>query len=119
MPPGVARIFATGDDGQDEIIARYLIARGVPAALIDLDPDGHRTRASMENAAAIGIEGIEDAIICTQRYPMNQRPALRQSFDRSHKFDRHRGVDRRRSPVALVRRLNAGRARAFSSNDRG
>lgn len=61
----ITRVFASGGGGQDEIIARYLIARGVPTGVIDLDPDGHRTRASMENAAS---HGIRDAIVCTQRY---------------------------------------------------
>jgi SanA protein len=76
----VETLFASGGDGQDEIIARYLIDRGVPAAKIVRDPAGHRTRASMENAAAIGIE---DAIICTQRY--HQARAIA--------WARHEGID--------------------------
>lgn len=76
----VRRIFASGGGGQDEIIARYLIARGVPADVIALDPAGHRTRASMENAAA---RGITDAIVCTQRYHQA----------RSIAWARHEGID--------------------------
>jgi SanA protein len=76
----VRTIFVSGDGGQDEIMATTLIERGVPAASIVRDREGHRTRATMENAAAIGIR---DAIVCTQGY--HQARAIA--------WARHEGID--------------------------
>ncbi len=61
----VHRIFVSGDAEQVEIMATTLIERGIPAASLLRDGEGHRTRATMKNAAAIGIR---DAIVCTQGY---------------------------------------------------
>jgi len=67
----VQRIFLSGasepDVGYDEpgAMAAWLEARDVPATAIILDRLGHRTAATMANAASIGIR---DALVCTQDY---------------------------------------------------
>jgi SanA protein len=61
----VQNIFVSGDGKQDEVMARTLVDRGVPADRVIRDGDGHRTRTTMMNARA---HGIRDAIICTQRF---------------------------------------------------
>jgi vancomycin permeability regulator SanA len=63
----VTDIYVSGNGGEDEdgVMARWLVGGGVPAEHIIRDGRGFRTRATMENARAIGIH---DAIICTQRF---------------------------------------------------
>lgn len=61
----VQTVFVSGDQPQSELMERSLIERGIPAAAIVRDGTGHRTRATMINARAIGIR---DAIVCTQGY---------------------------------------------------
>jgi SanA protein len=66
----VPRIIVSGaarPDGYDEpaAMAAWLEARGVPAAHVTLDRGGHRTAASMADAAAMGVR---QALICTQPY---------------------------------------------------
>jgi SanA protein len=55
------------EDGYDEpaVMAAWLEAHGVPAAHITLDRGGHRTAATMADAAALGVR---QALICTQPY---------------------------------------------------
>ncbi len=76
----VQTIFVSGDGEQDELMANTLIERGVPADRIVRDGAGHRTRATMENAAALGIT---EAIVCTQGYHQA----------RSIAWARHEGID--------------------------
>jgi SanA protein len=65
------RLFVSGAtlaaDGYDEpaAMAAWLEARGVPAGDIERDRGGHRTAATMADAAARGVRG---ALICTQAY---------------------------------------------------
>jgi SanA protein len=67
----VQKIFLSGAysaaTGYDEpgAMADWLRRRGVPAEALILDRDGHRTAATMANAAA---QGYRDVIVCTQAY---------------------------------------------------
>jgi vancomycin permeability regulator SanA len=61
----VQSIFVSGDGQQDEVMRKTLLDRGVPDAKIVGDGEGHRTKATMKNAAA---HGIRDAVVCTQRF---------------------------------------------------
>jgi vancomycin permeability regulator SanA len=67
----VKTIFLSGaaraDDGYDEpeMMAGWLERRGVPRSALVLDGHGHRTAATMANAAA---RGFHDVLVCTQRY---------------------------------------------------
>jgi vancomycin permeability regulator SanA len=67
----VRKIFVSGafhpEVGYDEPagMAAWLEKRGVPEADLVLDRGGHRTAATMANAAAAGIR---EALICTQAY---------------------------------------------------
>ncbi len=64
-----SRILVSGlaREGYDEpqAMATWLVARGVPRADIVLDGGGHRTAASMADAAALGMR---TALIATQGY---------------------------------------------------
>ena len=65
------RLFVSGAAypaaGYDEpaAMAAWLQARGVPAGDIERDGGGHRTAATMADAAARGVRG---ALVCTQAY---------------------------------------------------
>jgi vancomycin permeability regulator SanA len=67
----VQRIFLSGaavpELGYDEpaAMAGWLERRGVPRAAMILDGNGHRTAATMADAAAMGFH---DALVCTQAY---------------------------------------------------
>jgi SanA protein len=63
------RILVSGDHGQathDEpnAMRRYLLARGIPDAVVFMDHAGFRTRDTMERAARVFEVG--SAIVCTQ-----------------------------------------------------
>jgi SanA protein len=81
----VQRLFLSGaanlDVGYDEpgSMARWLEARGVPRSAMILDRLGHRTAATMANAAS---QGIRDALVCTQAYHL----------PRALYFARHAGI---------------------------
>jgi len=59
---------------------RWLVSHGVPASSITLDPRGHRTAATMANAAAAGVR---QALVCTQAYHL----------PRALYLARHAGID--------------------------
>jgi vancomycin permeability regulator SanA len=67
----VGKLFLSGahypEQGYDEpaAMAGWLERRGVPRADLILDGDGHRTAATMANAAA---HGFHDVLVCTQPY---------------------------------------------------
>jgi vancomycin permeability regulator SanA len=61
----VQTIFVSGAHPQDDVMRKTLVDRGVPEVRIVSDGAGHRTRATMENARALGIR---DAVVCTQRF---------------------------------------------------
>jgi SanA protein len=67
----VQKIFLSGAahpaTGYDEpgAMARWLERRGVPGEALILDRDGHRTAATMANAAA---QGYRDVLVCTQGF---------------------------------------------------
>jgi SanA protein len=67
----VEKIFLSGAyrpaDGYDEpgAMASWLERHGVPRSVMILDRMGHRTAATMADAAR---QGFHDAIICTQRF---------------------------------------------------
>jgi SanA protein len=67
----VTRIFVSGayhpEEHYDEpeVMAAWLVRHGVPRDAIVLDRGGHRTAATMADAAAAGLH---DVLICTQRY---------------------------------------------------
>jgi SanA protein len=67
----VQTIFLSGardpDQGYDEpgSMAGWLERRGVPREALILDGKGHRTAATMANAAA---RGFHDVLVCTQSY---------------------------------------------------
>lgn len=67
----VERVVVSGSghnrEGLDETAAmlRTAIAAGVPATVIDVDPQGHDSRASALNAAAAGHESV---IVCSQEF---------------------------------------------------
>jgi vancomycin permeability regulator SanA len=81
----VQRLFLSGafrtSDGYDEpgAMAAWLEKRGVPRTAMVLDRLGHRTAATMANAAA---QGFFDALICTQSSHM----------PRALYFARHAGI---------------------------
>jgi SanA protein len=56
---------AHGDYDEPAVMAAWLERRGVPLADILLDRGGHRTAATMADAAAWGIRS---ALVCTQAY---------------------------------------------------
>lgn len=71
----VTHILVSGDGGShdhDEANAmrRWLVARGVPEASVQMDYAGFRTRDTMERAAR--IFGVRDAVICTQGLHANR-----------------------------------------------
>lgn len=68
--------------GYDEprTMAAWLVERGVPATDVVLDGGGHRTAATMANAAALGVRS---ALIATQGYHL----------PRSLYLARHAGID--------------------------
>jgi vancomycin permeability regulator SanA len=79
----VRLIYVSGDHAsrdEDGVMARWLVAHGVPAAVVIRDGVGVRTRATMEDAWAAGIR---DAVVCTQRFHMA----------RSVAWARHVGID--------------------------
>ena len=67
----VERVVVSGSgrnrEGLDETAAmlRTAIAAGVPATVIDVDSDGHDSRASAVNAASAGYESV---IVCSQEF---------------------------------------------------
>jgi SanA protein len=67
----VERIIVSGatrtaeDYDEPTTMRAWLVRRGVPAERITLDPGGHRTAATMADAAALGVRS---ALICTQAY---------------------------------------------------
>jgi SanA protein len=67
----VQRLFLSGaaveSEGYDEpeAMAGWLERRGVPRSAMILDRLGHRTAATMANAAA---QGFKDVLVCTQWY---------------------------------------------------
>lgn len=67
----VERVVVSGSgrnrEGLDETAAmkRTAIAAGVPATVIDVDPEGHDSRASALNAANTGYESV---IVCSQEF---------------------------------------------------
>jgi vancomycin permeability regulator SanA len=67
----VQKLFLSGahypEQGYDEpaAMAGWLERRGVPRADLILDEDGHRTAATMANAAALGFREV---LVCTQPY---------------------------------------------------
>ena len=71
-----------GADGYDEpdAMAAWLRARGVPAGDIIVDGGGHRTAATMADAAALGVRA---ALVVTQGYHL----------PRSLYLARHAGID--------------------------
>jgi SanA protein len=81
----VQRVIVSGrviDGLYDEpsAMAAWLEARGVPRSAITRDGGGHRTAATMADAAAMGVR---QALICTQRYHL----------PRALYFARHAGLD--------------------------
>jgi vancomycin permeability regulator SanA len=81
----VHRLIVSGaalPNGYDEpgAMARWLVARGVPAADIALDRGGLRTAATMANARDAGVS---EALICTQSYHL----------PRALYLARHAGID--------------------------
>jgi SanA protein len=57
---------AYGPDGEPQVMARWLVGRGVPAAAVTQDLFGVRTRATMERA--VHVFGVTSAVVCTQAY---------------------------------------------------
>jgi SanA protein len=81
----VKRIIVSGaahPDGYDEpkAMAAWLDARGVPATDVTLDKGGHRTAATMANAAAMDVR---QALVSTQAYHL----------PRALYLARHAGID--------------------------
>jgi SanA protein len=80
----VSRVIVSGaaHEGYDEpgAMARWLIARGVPADRVVLDRGGHRTAATMADLAAMGVRA---ALVCTQAYHL----------PRALYLARHAGID--------------------------
>jgi vancomycin permeability regulator SanA len=68
-------------------MAAWLERHGVPRQAIVIDPGGHRTAATMANAAALGIH---EAVIATQAYHL----------PRSIYLARHAGIDAVGVPAA-------------------
>ena len=63
------RILVSGDHGRADYdepnaMRRYLLARGIPDAVVFMDHAGFRTRDTMERAAR--VFEVESAIVCTQ-----------------------------------------------------
>lgn len=93
----VKRIFVSGayhqETGYDEpgAMAAWLEKRGVPHDAIVLDRQGHRTAATMADAAALGIR---DALVCTEAYHL----------PRSLYLARHAGIDAMGVPAVEVGR---------------
>jgi vancomycin permeability regulator SanA len=57
--------LSRGSYDESRAMAAWLVARGVPAADVILDPGGHRTAATMADSLALGVRA---ALIATQRY---------------------------------------------------
>lgn len=95
-----AKIVVSGmvheDYDEPRAMAAWLEARGVPAGDIVRDAGGHRTAATMADAAALGIRS---ALIVTQEYHL----------PRALYFARHAGIDALGvpSPTRFGRRLVA------------
>jgi SanA protein len=67
----VERVLVSGDhenEGYDEPngMRRWLVAHGVPSEVVFMDHAGLRTLDTMERAAR--VFGVEEAVICTQRF---------------------------------------------------
>jgi SanA protein len=58
-------VYAARDYDEPTTMRAWLVRRGVPFDRITLDPGGHRTAATMADAAA---RGVRAALICTQAY---------------------------------------------------
>jgi SanA protein len=69
-----------GDYDEPRAMAAWLRARGVPAGDVVLDAGGHRTAATMADAAALGVRA---ALVVTQGYHL----------PRSLYLARHAGID--------------------------
>jgi SanA protein len=72
--------MARGDYDEPRAMAAWLEARGVPAGDILLDGGGHRTSATMADAAA---RGVRSALVVTQAYHL----------PRALYLARHAGID--------------------------
>ena len=90
-----SRVIVSGRvrEGYDEprAMANWLEARGVPAADIVLDGGGHRTAATMADAAALGVKA---ALVATQAYHL----------PRALYLARHAGIDAIGVPATRNRR---------------
>jgi vancomycin permeability regulator SanA len=102
----VDTIFVSGDArsrDEDGVMARWLVAHGVPADRIVRDGMGYRTRDTMEDAVRLGIT---DAVICTQAFHV----------PRSVAWARHLGMTRPGSrPIcggAIASRTNGSARRS-------
>jgi SanA protein len=67
----VEKIIVSGagsqsDQDEPSAMARWLVGRGVPAAIITQDRAGVRTRATMERA--VRVYGVRAAVLCSQAY---------------------------------------------------
>lgn len=64
-------ILVSGHDGAEHhhearAMTQWLVSRGVPASAVVGDPEGHDTFATISRA--IGVYGLEEAIVVTQSY---------------------------------------------------
>lgn len=87
---------ATGYD-EPGSMAGWLERRGVPRSAMILDRDGHRTAATMANAAA---QGYRDVLVCTQEYHL----------PRSLYLARHAGINATGVPAEARMSIEAARA---------
>lgn len=62
----VRHLLVSGSAPEVGPMTGWLRARGVPAEAIRADPQGLRTRATMQRAAE--VFGVDSAVLCTQRY---------------------------------------------------
>jgi SanA protein len=103
----VERIFLSGaarpQEGYDEpaAMAGWLERRGVPRAALILDGHGHRTAATMADAAAAGFR---DVLVCTQGYHL----------PRSLYLARHAGLRAVGVPAASVDKTYLDGAQEFA-----
>ena len=62
----VSRVLVSGNRDQVEVMARWLLERGISSDVIDIDPAGRRTFVTMRRAAR--MHRVRDAIVCTNRF---------------------------------------------------
>ncbi len=75
----VRSVLVSGDGAvdQDGVMARWLVAHGVPEAHVQRDARGLRTWSTFENASR---SGVDRAIVCTQRFHLPRALAIARHF---------------------------------------